>query len=198
MQHAGRELRRKLFQLAAGQGGFFTAAQAKAVGYSYANQAYHVRVGNWHRVDRGLFRLVDWPLNRNDDLIRWTLWSKGRAAVSHHSALAAYEIGEFESPQVHLTVPNGFRSTDAGVTLHRHRLPAEDVSEHEGFKITTVPRTLADVADLSPDQSQLARAVDEAIDRGLVTARQLRSKAETVSDRAALFVERALGAGSHR
>ena len=42
-----RELRRRLFNLAAGQGGYFTAAQAKAIGYSYQAQAHHVGAGNW-------------------------------------------------------------------------------------------------------------------------------------------------------
>ena len=53
-----RDLRRRLFHVAAQQGGYFTAAQAKSVGYSYQAQAYHVAASNWNRVDRGFSA---WP-----------------------------------------------------------------------------------------------------------------------------------------
>lgn len=52
-------MRRRMFALAAGQSGYFTAAQARDVGYSYQAQAHHVGVGNWMRVDRAIFRLVE-------------------------------------------------------------------------------------------------------------------------------------------
>jgi hypothetical protein len=48
-------LRQALYRLAAGQAGFFTAAQALGLGYSYQAQKYHVDHGNWVRVDRGIF-----------------------------------------------------------------------------------------------------------------------------------------------
>ncbi|MGH3850356.1 MAG: type IV toxin-antitoxin system AbiEi family antitoxin domain-containing protein [Pseudonocardiaceae bacterium] len=53
-----RDLRRRLFAQASEQAGYFTAAQAKAIGYSYQAQAHHVGAGNWLRIDRGLFRLA--------------------------------------------------------------------------------------------------------------------------------------------
>ncbi len=81
-----RDLRRRLFNLAAEQGGYFTAAQAKRVGYSYQAQAHHVSAGNWIRIDRGLFRIAEWIPDLHDDLARWTLWSKGRGVVSHETA----------------------------------------------------------------------------------------------------------------
>ena len=96
-----RDLRRRLFHLAAQQGGHFTAAQAKDLGYSYQAQAHHVGAGNWFRVGRGLFRLAEWVPEPHDELIRWALWSKNRAVVSHETALAVHGIGEFESPRVH-------------------------------------------------------------------------------------------------
>lgn len=57
-----RDLRRRLFNVAAEQAGYVTAAQAKEVGYSYQAQAHHVAVGNWIRIERGLFRLAEWRL----------------------------------------------------------------------------------------------------------------------------------------
>lgn len=72
-----RDVRRRLFALASAQGCFFTAAQAKAIGYSYQAQAHHVAAGNWYRVGRAIFRLAECVEEQHDDLVRWTLWSKG-------------------------------------------------------------------------------------------------------------------------
>jgi predicted transcriptional regulator of viral defense system len=188
-----RDLRRRLFALAAEQGGYFTAAQAKEVGYSYQAQAHHVGAGNWLRIDRGIFRLAEWVPDLHDDLARWTLWSRGRGVVSHETALAVHEIGEFESPQVHLTVPAGFtsRRNDA-VRLHVSDLPAADIVNRPGFRVTTPLRSLVDVTARGVDDDQLARAITEARQRGLVSIRQLRARAEAIDARAALYIERAL------
>lgn len=187
-----RDRRRSLFDLAAGQRGHFTAAQARNLGYSYQAQAHHVAAGNWLRVDRGLFRLADWVPGLHDELARWTLWSRGRAVVSHETALSVHGIGEFESPRVHLTVPPGFTMRHEAVILHHGDPPAADTADHGGFRVTSPARSLIDVAASAPDEEQLARAIDEARRRGMLSLRRLRAQAESVDVRAALYVERAL------
>lgn len=187
-----RDLRRRLFALAADQAGYFSAAQAKSLGYSYPAQAHHVRAGNWVRIDRGIFRLADWIPDVHDELARWDLWSKGRAVVSHDTALSVYGVGEFESPRIHLTVPIGFRMRDDALVLHRADLPDDDIVSRTGFRLTTLTRSLVDVAADHADEDQLARALREALDLGTITQRQLRSRAEAVDPKAALRIERAL------
>lgn len=187
-----RDLRRSLFALASQQGGYFTASQARQIGYSHQAQAHHVHVGNWHRVDRALFRLTEWVPGEHDDLARWTLWSDGRGIVSHESALAVHDVGEFESARVQLTVPPGFRKRGDGVELHVGEIPPQDVVEHTGFRVTTAGRSLVDLAGRGAEEDQLARAIDDARAKGLVTSRQLRERAEAIDPKAALYVERAL------
>jgi predicted transcriptional regulator of viral defense system len=188
-----RDLRRRLYALAAEQSGYFTAAQAKRLGYSYPAQAHHVNAGNWLRVDRGIFRLSEWIPDMHDDLVRWTLWSKNRAVVSHETALGVHGVGEFEPPRVHLTVPTGFRMQDDALVLHKADLPDEDIVERTGFRLTTLARSLVDVAAQSPDEDQLARAIDDARSGGTVTLRGLRARAEAIDATAALRIERAIG-----
>jgi predicted transcriptional regulator of viral defense system len=178
--------------MAADQGGYFTAGQAKKIGYSYPAQAHHVGAGNWLRVDRGLFRLAEWIPNVHDDLIRWTLWSRGRAVVSHESALSVHGVGEFESPRVQLTVPPGFSMRDPAVALHHAELADGDVVKRTGFELTTAIRSLVDIAALSAEEDQLARAIQEASEGGLLTIRQLRTRAEALDTAAALYIERAI------
>jgi hypothetical protein len=49
-------------------------------------------------------------------LARWALWSKGRAVVSHETALEVHGMGEPESRLVHVTVPPGFTMRDKSLS----------------------------------------------------------------------------------
>lgn len=187
-----RDLRRRLFNLAAEHGGYFTAARAKKLGYSYQAQAYHVSAGNWLRIDRGLFRLAEWIPDLHDDLARWSLWSRSQGVVSHETALSVHGLGEFESAKIHLTVPPRFSMRDDAVVLHFVDLVDQDIESRTGFRVTTPVRAIIDVAGTSPDEDQLARAIEDAERNGLLSLRALRSRAEALDPRAALYIERAI------
>ena len=186
-----RDLRRRLLQIAAQQRGYFTAAQAERVGYSYQTHAHHVSVGNWLPADRGLFQLAEWVPDVHDELARWTLWSRGRGVVSYETGLSVHRIGGLESDRVHLTVPPGFTMRHEAVVLHFAKLSRTDTIPIWGFTVTTPARSIIDVAG-STDQDELARLIDDACQAGLVTIRSLRTRAEQVDARAALNIERAL------
>ncbi len=189
------DLRRRLFVIAARQSGYFTAGQAIDVGYSYPAQRYHVQRGNWMRVDRGIFRLPEWPVGSREDLVRWTLWSRFRAIVSHETALAVHGLGDVDPAHVHLTVPPNFRQSDLSVVLHRGDLPPGDIDDHDGYRVTTPVRSLLDVATGHVDLDQLERAIEEAIEQGVTTRRMLLSRADEFGARAALRLERAIRGG---
>jgi hypothetical protein len=81
---------------------------------------------------------------------------------------------------------------EPAAVLHYAELPETDVIDHSGFRVTTVLRSLIDVAADAPDEDQLARAITEARERGVLTIRNLRSRAENVDPKAALHIERAI------
>lgn len=186
------DLRRRLLAIAARQSGYFTAAQALDAGYSYPAQGYHAKRGNWLRVDRGIYRFPEWPTGPRDDLVRWSLWSRGRAVVSHETALSVHELGDVDPARVHLTAPPNFRQKNPGVVIHRADLAPRDVQEHEGFDVTTPLRSLLDVAAGELDLDQLAQAIAEALERGMTTRRALLDRADEFGANAALRIERAL------
>jgi predicted transcriptional regulator of viral defense system len=185
-------LRQALYRLAAGQAGFFTAAQALGLGYSYQAQKYHVDHGNWVRVDRGIFRIPEWPSSVNDSLVRWVLWSRHRAVVSHDSAAAAHGLGLLNPAKVHLTVPPGFRMDDPAVVLHRRELPDSDVTLLDGATITTVVRTVLDVIESQFDEELIGSVVNDAVDTGAVSVRQLERRLGELDDDARARAERVL------
>lgn len=189
------DARTRLWQVAGGQRGFFTAAQAKEAGYSYQAQRHHIKRLNWLPVDRAIYRFRefdDLPATEDDHLVRWSLWSKGRAVVSHATALAVHNLGTANPTQIHLTVPPGFRQKDNAVILHRAQLELAEVEQHAGYRITTPVRAIAESAAARIDSDDLASAVTEAMQRGLATQRQLLYTAQRLGPRAELGIERAL------
>ena len=125
------------------QAGYFTTAQALEVGYSYQAQKYHSDHGNWVRVDRGVYRIPDWPVAPDDAYVRWSLWSGNRAVVSHESALSIHELSDLDLGQLHLTVdPSSHRRNDA-VVLHVAELADDDIEQRGAWSVTTPIRTLA-------------------------------------------------------
>lgn len=196
MNGSRRNLRLALQGLAFGQAGYFTAAQAVDVGYSYQAQKYHVDSGNWLRVDRGLFRLPDWPPAPDDQWVRWTLWSHGRGVVSHDSAALVHDLGELDPRRVHLSVPFEFRAVDPAVVTHPTELLTKDVLDHGAWRVTTPLRTLLDLARGDTTQEQVTAAVGAALEQGLTTVQRIRTRSDEAGDRAALRIERALGAAA--
>ncbi|MCC6223134.1 MAG: type IV toxin-antitoxin system AbiEi family antitoxin domain-containing protein [Thermoleophilia bacterium] len=184
--------RRRIARLAAAQSGYFTAAQAREAGYSYSAQRYHVHRGNWHQVDRALFRLPEWPVGPHEHLARWTLWSRGRAVVSNETALAVHGLGDVNPARVHLTVPRGFRQQAHGVILHRGEVPDADRWEQGGYRVTTPLRSVLDVAAGNLEVAQLATVIADALDRGAFTRRMLLERADEYGAHGALRIERAL------
>lgn len=181
-------------RLASEQRGYFSAAQARDLGYSYQAQKFHVDHGNWIRVDRGIFRIPEWPVSDDDQLIRWSLWSKGKAVVSHATALAAHNLGDVDPARVHLTVPANFRAKAANVVLHRGRVADSDLEDRGGYRMTTVARAIAECADDGMGQEMIDSAVIEGLAQGAVTTQRLRRAAAELGRTAELGVERALRA----
>ena len=164
----------RLYALAESQGGYFTAADAKSLGYVYRYQHFHVKQGNWVKVDRGIYRLKRFPSSSHEDLIRWWLWSRKKGAISHESAAALYDLGDVLPSKTHLTVPPDFRKKSAaGVVLHKALLGEKDVETREGCPVTTPLRTVLDLAREHLDPERLTAVVKDATRKGLVEKRTL-------------------------
>lgn len=187
--------RRRLWRRAAGQRGYFTAAQALEDGYSYPAQRYHVQRGNWIRIDRGIYRFcefTDLPAGEHDHLMRWILWGGGRAVLSHATALDVHDLGIANPAKIHLTVPRSFRKRTAGAVLHRANLDPDDVHDHEGLWVTTPLRAITESAADRADQDVIDTAVADLLDRGRATRTQILHAAQRMGPRAELAIERAL------
>lgn len=171
----------QLYALAETQGGYFTAADAKTLGYAYSHQHFHVKRGNWIRVNRGIFRLKHFPVSPHEDLIHWWLWSRKLGVISHESAAAIYDIGDVLPRTTHLTIPQSFRKiAPRSISRNRAQLSPSDRTMRDGLAITTPLRTILDLAQGQLDPERLSLVTKDALQKGLVTEKGiLQALAET-------------------
>ncbi len=169
----------ELFQVADRQGGYFSAGQALALGYSRRLHHYHRQQGHWLEVNRGLFRLRDYPVTPDEELVKLSLWSRDlkgqpQAVISHETALRLYDLSDLMPSKIHLSVPKNFRKTPPeGVVLHKTAVEPNDVEARSGFRVTSPMRTLIDVADMHISPEHLKTATQQALERGLVRRKRL-------------------------
>ena len=178
-----RDAQRRLYEIAEGQQGFFTAKQAKAAGFAENTHPYHVQVGNWIREHRGIYRLALFPPAEHPDLVKWALWSKNRdeemeGVYSHQTALSLYELSDLNPARLHMTVPSHFRRNTeipAILVLHYADLPAEDVQTAQGFKYTRPLRTIIDLIETDTvERTFLRQALRQGLHRGLITRSEVK------------------------
>jgi predicted transcriptional regulator of viral defense system len=177
--HPRLERQTEIFRLADAQRGYFTSAQVKQLGIDYPIQHYHKTAGNWLEIDRGIYRLSNYPSDRLDAYAALMLWSHNRAGkvqavLGFESALLFYELGEVLPSKIHLIVPKGFRKRPpAGVELHKKDLQPSEISLQQGVRVTTPQKTLLDLAAGTISPEHLERAVNEAVTRGMVRLSKL-------------------------
>lgn len=74
------------------------------------------------------------------------------AVLSYRSAGALWRIKDSNQGGLDVTVPRG-RHRRTGLVVHQSSLPFDEVTTHEGIPVTTVARTILDLASVSrPDQ----------------------------------------------
>jgi predicted transcriptional regulator of viral defense system len=185
-----------LFATASEQAGYFTAAQARAAGYSWPLLSYHAKHGRFVRVARGLYRLRDYPSAPREELIAAWLRLAPDAAISHESALELLDLSDVIPGSIHLTVPRARRrlARQPGVTTHTTTRPldAAEVFTREGVRLTTPARTIVDVAESGAAPEQVIRATGQAIERGLTTPDRMRAAAKSRGRRVRNLIETAL------
>jgi predicted nucleotidyltransferase len=164
----------RLFQLAESQQGYFTSADAKRLGYDYPHQHFHVKQGNWIRVDHGIYRLKKFPAAEHEDLMRWWLWSRKKAVISHETAVSLYELGVLFPSKIHLTVPLNFRKRPTkSLVLHKANLSVSEIDKRDDLPVTTALRTVLDLARTHLDDERLSAVAKDAIKKGLVNRKEL-------------------------
>jgi Protein of unknown function (DUF559)/Transcriptional regulator, AbiEi antitoxin len=152
---------RVVAELAGRQWGVVSRAQLVESGASAATIDHWVRQGRLHVVHRGVYALGHRALRVEGRHLAAVLACGRGAVLSHLSGAAHWGLLRTEQTRVDVTTPRTRRKIP-GIRLHRSRsLDAHDTANHERIPITTVARTLLDLAATVPE-SRLERALAQA------------------------------------
>jgi len=161
-------------QIAFRQHGVVTLAQLRDAGLGAGAIELRVRNGRLHRLHRGVYALGHRRISREGRWLAAVLALGEGAVLSHVSAGALWGIRHSSSAFVHVTVPTSAgRRRRQGIVVHRsNTLGPADVDEHNAIPITSVSRTLLDLAGvLTP--TRLERAVEQSLAHRLFDLRAI-------------------------
>jgi predicted transcriptional regulator of viral defense system len=159
----------RVAKIAERQRGAISLTQLCALGLSTSAVSRWVTAGRLHRVHPGVYAVGHRALSLDGRLRAALLYAGQDAVLSHTTAAWIWQLVEATPERIHLTVRGRRRSLPA-VRVHRSR-HLEKV-RHRDLPVTTVARTLLDVAAMLP-ASQLRRALAEAEYRQLLDVREL-------------------------
>lgn len=181
-----------LYEIAENQAGYFNAQQAHAAGFSKERISYYVATGRFSRIQRGTYRLVQFPGSPYEDLFIAWLKTGPDAVISHESALYLYGLSDVLPSEIHVIIRRTGSRRRKGVRLHTHRLTPEDATRREGLPVTKAARTIIDVAASGIAEEQIRKAVYEAIRQGLTSKEELLDKAARRGGRVQRMLENIL------
>jgi predicted transcriptional regulator of viral defense system len=167
----------QLFGIAVGQAGYFTAAQAKAAGYSLQLLQHHLRSGSLERAGRGIFRFVRFPATDEADFVVPWLWSGRRGVVSHESALQVHDLADALPARVHLLLPMADArrriQIPPNVAIAYADIPPGEVVWRGAVPVTSPLRTVRDCLEAHVTPEWMQQAIDRGLRRGLFSRADL-------------------------
>jgi very-short-patch-repair endonuclease len=123
---------------------------------------YWLRSGRLHLVYPGVYAVGHRVLGDQGRLWAAVLACGSGAVISHRSAAKVWGIRPNNRKPIDVTVPGRSRHKRKGIDVHRVRhLDPRDVTKRDGIPVTTLARTLLDLAEVVP-QNQVRRAINEA------------------------------------
>jgi Transcriptional regulator, AbiEi antitoxin/Protein of unknown function (DUF559) len=151
-----------LGQLARRQWGVVTRAQLMDLGLRDRGIADWVRTGRLRRLYRGVYAVGHDRLRLEGRWLAAVMACGPGAALSHRDAAALWELRRSNSALIDVIVPSQNGRRRSGIRIHRSsRLRRDEVTVRHGIPVTTVARTLLDLADVL-DRQALKRAITEA------------------------------------
>jgi predicted transcriptional regulator of viral defense system len=175
-----------LFELATHQYGVVSTRQLAALGYTRSSASKANGVGRLRRLHRGVYAVGHRRLSWESHCMAAVLAAAplpaaaGHAPVvaSHLSAAWLWDVLRYRPEAIHVTVP-ARRHTKRSFVVHDARLAAVDRGVREGIPVTSLPRTLLDLATILRPEP-LASVLQQAEERKLLDLRPLDELLERV------------------
>lgn len=181
-------------RLARRQQGLVTAAQLRQAGVRDESIALRLKDGRLTRVHRGVYAVGHETLSNERRWMAAVLSLGAGAALSHASAASLWGLWRGRETCTNVVVGRRLGQRHGIVVHYSRHLPPGDTTRRRGIPVTTVARTIVDLADVL-DEQQLANVLHEAAYRRLLNVSKLRRSIDRLAGRRTLStVERALAA----
>ncbi|TCN40229.1 putative transcriptional regulator of viral defense system [Kribbella orskensis] len=167
------------------QWGLVTTAQARAASVSAQSMARLAAEGVLERVTHGVYRVVGAGSPLDDLRAAWLALAPEQpaaarlrapdAVLSHRSAARYHQLGDLDADRFEFTVATRKQSKRPDVRFHRESLSPADWQITTGLPVTTIVKTISDLAKTHTDGGHLAGVVRDAMALNSVTAEELSS-----------------------
>ena len=147
-------------ELASRQHGRVARWQLLALGLRSGAIDRRIAAERLHPEHRGVYAVGHRSRTREGRWMAAVLACGPCAVLSHRPAAAHWRLREAAHGPVHVTVPPG-RHSRRGIVVHHSRLRADEITVHDEIPVTTVPRTILDIA-ASGDRREVERALNES------------------------------------
>lgn len=131
--------------LAARQHGVVSRRQLRRMGIAASDIDYRVKVGRLHVLYRGVYAVGHTSISPDGRRLAAVLACGADARLSHRDGAALYGIRQCNRSVYEVTVPRRPHRR-RGIQLHVATLPRDEVTVVREIPVTTVPRTLLDLA----------------------------------------------------
>jgi predicted transcriptional regulator of viral defense system len=157
---AEHDVEAAIARLARLQHGRVARRQLIAIGLAPDTIDYRLRRFRLHVVYRGVYAVGHDVPTREGNWMAAVLAGGVAAVLSHRDAAALWGFRPAARSRIDVTTPRR-QHPRRGIQFHRSSLPSDEVTINDGIPVTTVPRTLFDLAAVLRPR-QVERALNEA------------------------------------
>src|SRR3954447_19340178 len=152
-------------EVARRQYGVVARRQLLQLGMTEREIDYRLTIGRPHPIHQGAYCVGHLVVPREGRWLAAVLASARIAVLTRWSAAALWMVRPNERSLIDVTTPHKSRSWD-GIRRHHKALPADEVTVEEGIPVTSVPRTIFDLA-ATEDVDTVASMLRESEHRNL-------------------------------
>jgi very-short-patch-repair endonuclease len=163
-----QDVERAIARIGRRQDNVITREQLIASGLGRGAIEHRVNAAWMQRMHQGVYLIGPAPPTLMARVRAAAMACGADAMVSHRSAAEMFGLLSETEGEVHVTVAGRNPHRQAGIRIHRvARLPRHEVTKMRGIPVTSVARTIADLAATEPE-NDVEHAFQEALYRKLV------------------------------
>lgn len=175
---------RELLAIAERQHGMVTRDDVERAGLTSAQWCYRVATGVWREVAPRVWahsaRSITWEMQLHAGLIHLG----PKAAIFGDAAHAWWELDDAPNGVVEFVVPRLHRDRSLPLRVHTTTTwDAGDILVHRGLRVTSVTRTILDLAATGAPARQIEAAIDSGVRKRLTAVPRIAKRARALAKR---------------